>query len=319
MERNRESFAARLHQLSERILEDYGNGRVIDRLEMFTQPDRGIIEELIGKLFRLVYPGYYPDYTYRIYNPEKNLSALLEDVAYHLNRQIAVALRGSGDLPEEEAQARAEETTAAFLEKLPEIRALVETDLQAAYDGDPAAGSKAEVIIAYPGLYAITVNRLAHVLYELQVPLIPRIMTESAHSRTGIDIHPGARIGRYFFIDHGTGIVVGETTVIGDNVKIYQGVTLGALSTRGGQKLHGKRRHPTIEDNVTIYAGASILGGETVIGHDSVIGSNVFITHPIAPGTRVSIKSQELTYRNGRDVVLEPEISREDSSWFYTI
>ena len=133
-------------------------------------------------------------------------------------------------------------------------------------------------------------------------------MTESAHSKTGIDIHPGAKIGRYFFIDHGTGIVVGETTVIGEHVKIYQGVTLGALSTRGGQKLHGKRRHPTIEDNVTIYAGASILGGETVIGHDSVIGSNVFITYPIAPNTRVSIKSQELLYKSGEENTFEPEI-----------
>jgi serine O-acetyltransferase len=218
---------------------------------------------------------------------------------------------------EEEAQARAEETTAAFLEKLPEIRALVETDLQAAYDGDPAAGSKAEVIIAYPGLYAITVNRLAHVLYELQVPLIPRIMTESAHSRTGIDIHPGARIGRYFFIDHGTGIVVGETTVIGDNVKIYQGVTLGALSTRGGQKLHGKRRHPTIEDNVTIYSGASILGGETVIGRNAVIGTNAFITKSVPAGAKVSIKNQEYSVRYDDGFEQPREI--EDTSWFYVI
>ena len=156
-------------------------------------------------------------------------------------------------------------------------------------------------------------------LYQLEVPLIPRIMTEYAHSKTGIDIHPGAQIGRWFFIDHGTGIVVGETTVIGDHVKIYQGVTLGALSTRGGQKLHGRRRHPPIEDNVTIYAGASILGGETIIGHDSVIGSNVFITHPIAPGTRVSIKSQELLYKNGEGFVFEPDIPDQNAAWFYTI
>ena len=168
----------------------------------------------------------------------------------------------------------------------------------AAYAGDPAATSADEIIFCYPGLYAITVYRLAHVLYELQVPMLPRIMTEHAHSVTGIDINPGATIGKYFFIDHGTGIVIGETTVIGDYVKIYQGVTLGALSTRGGQSLRGKRRHPTIEDNVTIYAGASILGGETVIGRDSVIGSNVFITHSIAPCTTVSIKSQELQLKS---------------------
>ena len=315
----RESFERRLEALSARILDDYGNERVIDRLEMFTQPDRRIIEELIGKLQRLVFPGYYRDYTYRIYNPKNNLSALIEDIAFHLNRQIGIALRGTEQYSPAEAEAQAEDITAAFLERIPAIRDYVETDLQAAYDGDPAAKNKAEVIIAYPGIFAITVNRLAHALYQLGVPLIPRIMTEYAHNRTGIDIHPGAEIGRYFFIDHGTGIVVGETTVIGDYVKLYQGVTLGALSTRGGQKLRGKRRHPTIEDNVTIYAGASILGGDTIIGHDSVIGSNVFITHPIAPGTRVSIKSQELIYKNGQGYVLQPDVPGEESPWFYII
>ena len=314
-----EPLARRIQTLSDRILVDYGNNRVIDRLEMFTQPDRQVIEELIGKLFRLVFPGYYRDYSYHIFNPEVHLASLIEEVAYLMIREIGIALRGSSQVPEEEASKRAEDITAAFLEKLPEIRAYVEMDLQAAYDGDPAASSKEEVIVAYPGLYAITVNRLAHVLYQLEVPLIPRIMTEYAHSKTGIDIHPGAQIGRWFFIDHGTGIVVGETTVIGDHVKIYQGVTLGALSTRGGQKLHGRRRHPTIEDNVTIYAGASILGGETIIGHDSVIGSNVFITHPIAPGTRVSIKSQELLYKNGEGFVFEPDIPDQNAAWFYTI
>ena len=305
-------FEARIQALTDRILADYGNERVIDRLEMFTQPDRLVIEALIEKLFRLVFPGYYRDYTYRIYNPKNNLSALIEDIAFHLNRQIGIALRGSSQAYVDGIDRATEDLTAAFLEKLPEIRAYVETDLQAAYDGDPAASDKAEVIIAYPGMYAITVYRLAHVLYQLEVPLIPRIMTEYAHSRTGIDIHPGAQIGRYFFIDHGTGIVVGETTVIGDYVKIYQGVTLGALSTRGGQKLHGKRRHPTIEDNVTIYAGASILGGDTVIGHDSVIGSNVFITHPIAPGTRVSVKNQEMLFKSGKGFVLQPDDPEND-------
>ena len=312
-------FEARIGELTGRILADYENGRVIDRLEMFTQPDRQVIHELIGKLQRLVFPGYYRDYAYRIYNPKNNLSALVEDVAFLLTREIAIALRGNGHCPDEHINRTAEDLTAAFLEQIPRIRAYVETDLQAAYDGDPAASSKAEVIIAYPGLYAITVNRLAHALYRLNVPLIPRIMTEYAHGRTGIDIHPGAQIGEYFFIDHGTGIVVGETTVIGDHVKLYQGVTLGALSTRGGQKLRGARRHPTIEDNVTIYAGASILGGETVIGHDSVIGSNVFITHPIPPYTRVSIKSQELQYKNGHGYIIQPETPVGDQTWCYEI
>ena len=285
-------FEARIQALTDRILADYGNERVIDRLEMFTQPDRLVIEALIEKLFRLVFPGYYRDYTYRIYNPKNNLSALIEDIAFHLNRQIGIALRGSSQAYGDGIDRATEDLTAAFLEKLPEIRAYVETDLQAAYDGDPAASDKAEVIIAYPGMYAITVYRLAHVLYQLEVPLMPRIMTEYAHSRTGIDIHPGAQIGRYFFIDHGTGIVVGETTVIGDNVKIYQGVTLGALSTRGGQKLHGKRRHPTIEDNVTIYSNASVLGGETVVGEGSVIAGSAFVPSSVPKNARVTLKTE---------------------------
>jgi serine O-acetyltransferase len=195
------------------------------------------------------------------------------------------------------AEQRAQELCVEFFNQIPKVRAMVDTDLQAAYDGDPAATGKDEVIFSYPGLFAITVYRLAHELYKLGVPMLPRMMTEHAHSITGIDIHPGATVGNYFFIDHGTGIVIGETTVIGENVKIYQGVTLGALSTRGGQSLRGVRRHPTIEDNVTIYAGASILGGETVIGKGCVIGSNAFITRSIAPGTTVSIKHQELQFK----------------------
>ena len=315
----RASFESEIQALGQALIRDYEGGRLIDRLEPFTQPDRNVIEELIEKLFRLVFPGFYRDYTYRAYNMRNNLSTLIEDMAFRLTRQIAIVLRGEGGMTDEaQAECRAEATTAQFLAALPGIRAYVDTDLQAFFDGDPAATSQEEIIIAYPGLYAVTVYRLAHVLYGLGVPLIPRIMTEVAHSKTGIDIHPGAQIGKYFFIDHGTGIVVGETTVIGQSVKIYQGVTLGALSTRGGQKLHGKRRHPTIEDNVTIYAGASILGGDTVIGHDTVIGSNAFITHSIAPGTRVSIRNQELLYKSGQGFVEQPK-DAEDPSWFYVI
>ena len=191
---------------------------------------------------------------------------------------------------------QAEKDTVTFLKKIPDVRAMLETDLEAAFQGDPAAKYRDEIILSYPGMFAITVNRLAHELFLLEVPLIPRIMTEYAHSITGIDIHPGATIGKYFFIDHGTGVVVGETTVIGDRVKIYQGVTLGALSTRGGQKLRDVRRHPTIEDDVTIYSGASILGGETVVGKNSVIGSNVFITSSIPADTKVSMKDQDLRW-----------------------
>ena len=277
------------------ILLDYQNRRDIDRLDPFQHPDKSVVIDMIDKLLRIVYPGFYRDRSYRIYNAKHNLSMLIEDVMYNLNKQIAVVLRSMTQEPD--PQGKAQELSLAFFRAIPQVRAVAQTDVEACYEGDPAAFSTDEIIFCYPGLFAVTVYRLAHVLYQLKVPVLPRIMTEHAHSVTGIDINPGAAIGKYFFIDHGTGIVIGETTVIGDHVKLYQGVTLGALTTRGGQTLRGKKRHPTIEDNVTIYAGASILGGGTVIGRDSVIGSNVFITHSIPPCTTVSIKSQELQFK----------------------
>ena len=286
----------RIESVVDRILEDYGNARDIDRLESFRSPDKDVIIDIIEKLRRIIFPGYFSDKCYRFYNQKNNLSMLIEDVVYHLTKQVRLVFESKGQ-SWEEANEAAQELCLQFFEKLPEIRAYVQTDLQAAYDGDPAASEMAEIIYSYPGLFAITVYRLAHALFELGVPMVPRIMTEYAHGATGIDIHPGATIGKYFFIDHGTGIVIGETTVIGENVKIYQGVTLGALSTRGGQSLHGVKRHPTIEDNVTIYAGASILGGETVIGANSVISSNVFVTESVAPGTAVRNKKQELLFK----------------------
>lgn len=278
------------------ILEDYRKGRDIDRMELYRQPDKDVIIDIINKLRRIVFPGFFRDKSYRIYNAKHNLSMLIEDVMFNLNKQIVLALQGAGE-ELQDAETHAQSICLEFFKQIPQVREYVQTDLEAAFDGDPAASSTDEIIFSYPGLFAITVYRLAHVLYTLRVPMIPRIMTEHAHSVTGIDINPGATIGRYFFIDHGTGIVVGETTIIGDRVKIYQGVTVGALTTRGGQSLRGKKRHPTIEDNVTIYAGASILGGETVIGRDSVIGSNAFITRSIAPCTTVSIKNQELQFK----------------------
>lgn len=286
----------RIESVVDRILEDYGKGRDIDRLESLRSPDKDVIIDIIEKLRRIIFPGYFLDKGYRFYNQKNNLSMLIEDVVYHLTKQVRLVFESKGQ-SREEANETAQELCLQFFERLPEIRAYVQTDLQAAYDGDPAATDMAEIIYSYPGLFAITVYRLAHTLFELGVPMIPRIMTEYAHGATGIDIHPGATIGKYFFIDHGTGIVIGETTVIGENVKIYQGVTLGALSTRGGQSLHGVKRHPTIEDNVTIYAGASILGGETVIGANSVISSNVFVTESVAPGTAVRNKKQELLFK----------------------
>ncbi|WP_130838370.1 serine O-acetyltransferase EpsC [Lachnoclostridium sp. Marseille-P6806] len=308
------------------ILRDYDNGRTIDSLNPLLEPNKEIITGMLEQLFHIVYPGYFKDGTYRYYNIQNMLAASMEDIAFHLNRQIGIALRAecggrnqgcreSECTMAESIDARAECMTIQFFRRIPEVRAMLSTDLEAFYDGDPAAENVDEIILAYPGFYAITVYRLAHVLYLLGVPLIPRIMSEHAHSRTGIDINPGASIGRYFFIDHGTGIVIGETTSIGEHVKIYQGVTLGALSTRGGRQLQNKKRHPTIEDNVTIYSGASILGGDTVIGHDCVIGGNVFITGSVEPDTRVSVRSQELRFDRERNTVEAVESAVMDASW----
>jgi serine O-acetyltransferase len=199
------------------------------------------------------------------------------------------------------------EIVAGFLDRIPAVREMLAEDVQAAFDGDPAAKNTDETIFSYPGLFAITVQRLAHELLKLGVPLLPRIMTEYAHGLTGIDIHPAARLGHRFFIDHGTGVVIGETTEIGDNVKIYQGVTLGALAPAMGQVWRGRKRHPTIEDDVTIYAGATILGGDTVIGEGSVIGGNVFITSSVPAFNQVSAEPPKLKYRERRSKAREPE------------
>lgn len=280
----------RVQKIIELIQEDYDGGKDIDKIGVYDKPDKAVVIEILQKLFQIVYPGYFMDRSYKVYSAKNSMAVLMEDVFYRLNKQIELALRFDArfeNASQNEIEEAAEDFTERFLQKIPQIREYVETDLEAEFDGDPAAGSKVEIILAYPGLMASTTNRLAHELYLLGIPLIPRLMTEYAHTETGIDIHPGATIGKYFFIDHGTGIVVGETTIIGEHVKLYQGVTLGAVSTRGGQSLKNKRRHPTIEDNVVIYSGASILGGETVVGHDSVIGGNAFITSSVPAGSRV--------------------------------
>lgn len=309
-------------RLTEMILSDYDRGRDIDNIHTFDHPDKEVIIEIVEKLRKIIFPGYFKNGTYRIYTVRNNMTMLLEDVLYNLIKQTAVVLRY---VPEYENAAEAvisdeaERLALEFLGTVPKIREYVDTDVQAAFDGDPAAFNKDEIIFSYPGLFAVMVNRIAHELYLLNIPLIPRIMTEYAHSVTGIDIHPGAQIGKYFFIDHGTGIVIGETTIIGDNVKIYQGVTLGALSTRGGQKLKSKKRHPTIDDNVTIYSGASILGGETVVGKNVIVGGNAFITKSIPEGARVSIKNQELRYNYDAAHPVQRAELEVDESWFYVI
>ncbi len=304
----------------QRVLADYRQGKNIDEVNIYNKPDKSEVREMINNLFRIIYPGYFRDRSFKIYNPRNSIAVAIEDIFYHLNKQVNLALdfcKLRGTMTENERRVESYRICREFFYKLPEIREYIETDLVAAFDGDPAACCFEEIILAYPGLMAITVYRLAHELYRLKVPVIPRLMTEYAHSETGIDIHPGATIDKYFFIDHGTGIVIGETAVIGRNVKIYQGVTIGALSTRGGQKLSGKKRHPTIKDNVTIYAGASILGGETEIGENSIIGGNTFITSSVPANTRVSVKNPEMEYRT-QDKVIREEIKQGDE-WFYII
>lgn len=262
--------------------------------------NNAIIIDLLDKIRSIVFPGFFETKTLNESSIEYHIGELLEDIQYRLTKQVTKALFHSANAPkdEDEAYRQAADIVQKFLRKIPDLRAILATDVQAAYDGDPAAFNTDEVIFSYPGVFAITVNRIAHELHILGVPLIPRIMTEHAHSLTGIDIHPGATIGSYFFIDHGTGVVVGETTQIGTGAKIYQGVTLGALSTRGGQNLRSTKRHPTLEDNVTVYSGASILGGDTVIGEGAIIGSNAFITSSVPGGTRVSIKNPELQFKD---------------------
>jgi len=256
-------------------------------------PVKSIVVQITKRLQHALFPGYFEDGLHGCAATKYQLCSLLEGILHELSGQIGFALRHSPrheNATQEEIERESADVALKFMSRLPVVKEYLESDIDAAFEGDPAAFSKSEIVISYPGIYAGMVYRLAHELYSLSVPLIPRIMTEHAHSVTGIDIHPGASIGKYFFMDHGTGIVIGETTEIGERVKIYQGVTLGALSTRGGQKLRNKKRHPTLEDEVTVYSGASILGGKTVIGKGSVIGGNMFITKSLPPNTQVSQK-----------------------------
>jgi serine O-acetyltransferase len=303
--------------LVEAIVESYKAEPDIIKIEDEIQIDTEIVSEIVADLRSLIFAGFYDKRKLKSDSVEYYAGELLERLIHNLSKQIGIALQHSDanidfDIPE-----LAERKTLEFLAKIPELRTLLATDVEASYDGDPAAFSKDEIILSYPGIYAITINRLAHELYLLDIPLIPRMMTEQAHSVTGIDIHPGATIGHHLFLDHGTGIVIGETTAIGNFVKIYQGVTLGALSTRGGQVLTGVKRHPTIESHVTIYSGASILGGATVIGEGVVIGSNAFITKSVPEKTRVSVRNPELQYRS--DEKTQSIELEQDEFWDYVI
>lgn len=298
-----------LPELIQQIVETYSDLNSINHLGHCPLPSYDQIIEATEDLKEILYPGYRRRSRLHIGNVVYYVGDLIDRLHDILSCQFERAIcHGAHEnrtcTPEKKARFEqlGQDKSHAFLKRLPEIRRRLAKDVQAAYDGDPACKSLDEVIFCYPGLEAVTIFRLAHELYKLEVPLIPRMMTEWAHSKTGIDIHPGATIGDYFFIDHGTGVVIGETCEIGEWVKVYQGVTLGALSfstDEDGKLVRGQKRHPTIADRVVIYANATILGGQTVIGHDSVVGSSVWLTRSVKPNTTVILEKPNLRMRDG--------------------
>ncbi len=287
-------------RLTARVCATYEDGCGINHLDGSNMPQREALIEILGALQEVLFPGYSGRHPVERTGVEfmtgSHMNGIFRELSDQIERAIAYRCRQTS-CRQCHCRRQAEDATITLLEKLPAVRELLKSDVQAAMDGDPAAKTPDEVVIAYPGLRAIAVQRIAHVLYKADVPLIPRVMGEHAHAVTGIDIHPGAAIGPRFFIDHGTGVVIGETSVIGANVKLYQGVTLGALSfpkDSAGHIIKGAKRHPNLEDNVTIYAGATILGDIT-IGHDSIIGGNVWLTESVPPFTKITIAQPDLS------------------------
>ncbi len=276
-------------ELSRNLLDSYQRVGGINHLDGVNLPSRAAVASITEDLMKLLFPGFFDDQMWHSSKVEEDTVRLMASIIPRLQAEIQKSLyyQPPEGLPENEIEQQSRAWTIEFLHKLPQIREVLKTDVEAVFDGDPAAVSREEVIVAYPFIEVISAQRLAHELYNKKIALIPRIMTEWAHSRTGVDLHPGASIGPYFFIDHGTGAVVGETCIIGERVKIYHGVTLGARSTSGGQQLRGVKRHPTIEDCVTVYPGATILGGETIIGARSTIGGNVFLLESVPPDSLV--------------------------------
>jgi serine O-acetyltransferase len=301
----RQSFLVRaeLPAIVAELVESCQDPKTLHHLNLAGLPSREVVVEILERSKGLLFPGYFgPQELDRVTLPYQ-MGMEIHTLFEILSKQISLSIRHECRRYQNvctQCQERGQKEALTFLKKLPELRRVLGDDVRAAYQGDPAAKSFDEIIFSYPSILAITIYRLAHELFVQEIPLLPRMMTEQAHSITGIDIHPGARIGRDFFIDHGTGVVIGETTIIGDWVRIYQGVTLGALSLpmeEQGELLRRSKRHPTIEGRVTIYAGATILGGETVIGAGSVIGGNVWLTHSVPPGTTVMIETPHLRYK----------------------
>ena len=290
-------------KLTNELVASYAQVGGINHLDGKNLPSKRAIVAITQDLLRLLFPGFFDEKPIHSSEIKVETAALLDSIFGRLEDEIRKSLEfiTPKDLPKKEIPKVAHELTIEFLGKLPLIREILCTDVNAAFNGDPATASRDEVIVSYPFVEAIAVQRLAHELYLKDVGLIPRIMTEWAHSRSGMEIHPGAQIGSHFFVDHCTGTVIGETAIIGNNVKMYHGVTLGAKSTSGGQALRGKKRHPTIEDRVTIYPGATILGGETVIGAGSTIGGNVFIMNSVAPNSLVIYDGLDMRVLNKAD------------------
>ena len=287
-------------QLTDRLLASYARVGGINHLDGKNLPSKSAIASISTDLLRLVFPGFFDDKPIHSSELKVETATLMDSVWERLEDQIYKSLEYAPppDVKRKELRPMARSFTGDFLASLPRTRELLQTDVEAAYNGDPAALTKEEVIVAYPFVEAIAVQRIAQELYRKRIPLIPRIMTEWAHSRTGMDLHPGAQIGSHFFVDHCTGTVVGETTTIGNHVKMYQGVGLVARSLAGGQMLRGQKRHPTIEDHVTIYAGATIMGGDTVVGEGSTIGANVFLTHSVPANSLVIYEDVQVKVLN---------------------
>ena len=276
-------------QLTDQLLASYARVGGINHLDGKNLPSKTAVCSITLDLLRLLFPGFFHDQIIHSSELKVETTALMDSVLGRLEDEVYKSLeyRPPEEMAKKDLRPAARSLTLGFLSNLPRVRELLQTDAEAAFNGDPAALSKEEIIVAYPFMEAVAVHRLAHELYKKHVPLIPRIMAEWAHSRTGMDLHPGATIGSHFFVDHCTGTVIGETSQIGNHVKMYQGVGLVARSLSAGQALRGQKRHPTIEDRVTIYAGATIMGGDTVVGEGSTIGGNVFLAHSVPPGSLV--------------------------------
>lgn len=296
-------YRKRLPQVAQKIIESCYDQQCNSHVDYEPIPSKDSVIKIIDKFLEVLFPGYFTSEKLDPVNLNFHLGQCVTRLFGMLAEQVISSIRHDCfrfNLTCQECNEKGYEISLKVLEKVPSIRTLLASDVQAAYDGDPAAKSYDEIIFSYPGIFAITVYRVAHVLYGYDVPLLPRIMTEYAHSKTGIDIHPGAQIAERFVIDHGTGVVIGETTTIGKNVRIYQGVTLGALSLPkdAGEQLRGKKRHPDIEDDVIIYSGTTILGGNTTIGARSIIGGNIWLTESVSPDTQVIMERPQLVYKN---------------------